>query len=454
MKNPSTLLITLMIVGSLGVCGVFALVLLMPEGPLSGLIPNNPKSGEPVRIIIQAPAIVYVGEEFDMLVSVYNDSSDVIDVEEIRFPLKLLEFNTVTDIFPGSLEQTGFDGQSTGFAINFKIGPGDNQEFKITMKPRGIADIMDDLLVEIDAQTNTVGFRLVVEQPQALAPTETPVTPTETATPELPTPTATPAGIPYQAVVKITSFTTRGSVNQTGSGTIISPDGIIITNAHIVEPERSSVEIGEIIVSMTVSPEEPPVDAYYAEVVRSDPDINLAILRLVRDMGDQPIDISSLNLAYLPLGDSDMVQIGDPLTILGYPLIGGQTITLVRGDVSGFTSEGRYGNHAFIKTSAGITSGASGGPAIDDQGRLIAISTQLGYGGNDEIVDCRILVDTNLDGKVNQNDSCIPVGGFINALRPINLGLYLIEAARITMQSSPTATSEIVGTASPTIESP
>jgi S1-C subfamily serine protease len=171
-------------------------------------------------------------------------------------------------------------------------------------------------------------------------------------------------------------------------------------------------------------------------------------------MGDQPIDISSLNLAYLPLGDSDMVQIGDPLTILGYPLIGGQTITLVRGDVSGFTSEGRYGNHAFIKTSAGITSGASGGPAIDDQGRLIAISTQLGYGGNDEIVDCRILVDTNLDGKVNQNDSCIPVGGFINALRPINLGLYLIEAARITMQSSPTATSEIVGTASPTIESP
>ena len=454
MKNPRTVLISLMIVGSLAVCAVFALVLLIPGGPLSSLIPQNPKSEKPVRIIIQAPAIVYIGEEFNMLVSVYNDSSEVIDVDEIRFPLKLLEFNTVTNIFPGSLNQTGFDGKTTGFAINFKIAPGDNQEFQITMKPRGNADIADDLLVGIDAQTNAVGFRLVIEQPQALAPTETPVTPTETATPEPPTPTPTPAGIPYQAVVKITSYTTRGSVNRTGSGTIISPDGIIITNAHILEPERANVEIGEIIVSMTVSPDQPPVDAYYAEVVRSDPDVNLAILRLVRDMGDQPVDTSSLNLSFLPLGDSDLVQIGDPLTIMGYPLIGGQTITLVSGDISGFTSEGRYGNHAFIKTSAGITSGASGGPAIDEHGRLIAISTQLGYGGNDEIVDCRVIVDTNLDGRVNQNDTCIPVGGFINALRPINLGLYLIEAARIAMQSSPTAPSVIVVTASPTIESP
>jgi S1-C subfamily serine protease len=454
MKNPRTILITLMIVGSLAVCAVFAMVLLIPDGPLSGLIPSNPRSDNPVRIIIQAPAIVYVGEEFNMLVSVYNDGSEVIDVNELRFPLKLLEFNTVKNIFPGSLNQTGFDGQTTGFEINFKIAPGDNQEFQITLMPRGSADIIDDLLIGIDSKTNPVGFRLVVEQPLALAPTETPVTPTETATPEPPTPTPTPAGIPYQAVVKITSYTTRGNINRTGSGTIISPDGMILTNAHIVEPERSNVEIGEIIVSMTISPEEPPLDSYYAEVVRSDPDVNLAILRLVSDMGEQPVDASSLNLPYIPLGDSDLIQIGDPLTIMGYPLIGGQTITLVRGDVSGFTSEGRYGSHAFIKTSASITSGASGGPAVDENGLLVAISTQLGYGGNDEIVDCRVLVDTNMDGRVNQNDTCIPVGGFINALRPINLSLYLIEAAKISMQATPTATSEITATASLTVESP
>jgi S1-C subfamily serine protease len=454
MKNPRTVLITLMIVGSLAVCAVFAMLVLIPGGPLSNLRLPIKQLNNPVRVFVQAPAIVFAGEEFDMLVGVYNDSSELITVDEIRLPLQLLEISTVKDIFPGSLNQTGFDGQTTGFEINYKIAPGQNQEFQITMMPRASADILGDLLVGIDGQLNPAGFRMVVEAPQALVPTETPVKSTETATPEPPTPTPTPAGIPYKAVVKLTSMTTRSRVYRTGSGTIISPDGIILTNANIVEPGQSSPEISEIIVSMTTSPDEPPVDTYYAEVVRSDLDINLAILRLVSDMGDQPIDRSTLNLPYVPLGDSDQIQIGDPLIILGYPLIGGQTITLVSGDVSGFTSEGRYGNRAFIKTSAMIASGASGGLALDQYGRLIAIPTQLGNGGNDDIVDCRVLVDTNLDGKVNQNDTCIPVGGFINALRPINLGLYLIEAARIAIQATPTVTIQTIPSTTATITSP
>jgi hypothetical protein len=67
---------------------------------------------------------------------------------------------------------------------------------------------------------------------------------------------------------------------------------------------------------------------------------------------------------------------------------------------------------------------------------MVAIPTQLG-GGGDDLVDCRILADTNLDGRINQKDSCIPVGGFINSLRPVNLGLYLIEAARISLEANP-----------------
>jgi hypothetical protein len=54
----------------------------------------------------------------------------------------------------------------------------------------------------------------------------------------------------------------------------------------------------------------------------------------------------------------------------------------------------------------------------------------LGYGGEDQFVDCRTLADTNRDGVVDDRDSCVPTGGFINALRPINLALPMIEAAR------------------------
>ena len=63
-----------------------------------------------------------------------------------------------------------------------------------------------------------------------------------------------------------------------------------------------------------------------------------------------------------PLGDSDALHLGDDILILGYPGIGGETITLTRGEVSGFHLCKRgYGNRAFIKTSATIAGGNSGG---------------------------------------------------------------------------------------------
>jgi hypothetical protein len=102
---------------------------------------------------------------------------------------------------------------------------------------------------------------------------------------------------------------------------------------------------------------------------------------------------------------------------------------LTRGEVSGFTSQPAYGQRAFIKTSATIAGGNSGGLAVDAAGNLIGVPTQLGYGGDDQYVDCRVLADTNRDGFVDDLDSCVPTGGFINALRPVDLAIPLIEAA-------------------------
>ncbi len=62
--------------------------------------------------------------------------------------------------------------------------------------------------------------------------------------------------------------------------------------------------------------------------------------------------------------------------------------------------------------------------------KMVAIPTQLGNGDNEEVVDCRVIADTNGDGNVNQRDACVPVGGFINALRPVNLAYEIIESAK------------------------
>jgi hypothetical protein len=137
-----------------------------------------------------------------------------------------------------------------------------------------------------------------------------------------------------------------------------------------------------------------------------------------------------LDLPYVELGDSDQIEIGTKLRILGYPGIGGETITFTEGAVSGFTQERGVEGRAWIKTDATIAGGNSGGMAVNPSGKLIGVPTRASSGAGGEIVDCRPVADTNRDGIVDEHDTCVPIGGFINGLRPINLALPLIEAAR------------------------
>jgi len=258
----------------------------------------------------------------------------------------------------------------------------------------------------------------------------TPIVTEAPAATELPEP---PSDQPiYRAVVQISALYSEHNdllVGWTGSGSIISPDGFILTNAHVVLPDKY-FPVDALGVSITEREDQPPVKMYYAEVIQADESLDIAVIRITKDIDGNPVDPASLNLPYVSIGNADELHLGDPITILGYPGIGGDTVTLTSGEVSGFTSEEGRGDRAFIKTSATIAGGNSGGLAADMNGHLIGIPTQLGYGGDDQFVDCRTLADTNRDGVVDDRDSCVPTGGFINALRPINLALPMIEAAK------------------------
>jgi S1-C subfamily serine protease len=203
-----------------------------------------------------------------------------------------------------------------------------------------------------------------------------------------------------------------------------------LTNAHIISQimdERADF----YMVSITEDPAEEPVDMYFAEPLIVDKDLDLAVLRIATDLKQKPIDPADLHLTPVPLGDSSALKLGDPLIIMGYPTIGGQTITLSRGEVGGFTLSSKLTEPAYIKTTAMISGGTSGGLALDQYGRLVAVPTQLGYGQReaDDLVDCRVAADTNRDGRIDGRDVCIPVGGFVNALRPVNLAKPLIDRA-------------------------
>lgn len=217
-----------------------------------------------------------------------------------------------------------------------------------------------------------------------------------------------------------------------GSGTIVDPQGLILTNCHVALPTAmgypGDYEYDVLVVALTVSSDEPARPTYLAEVAAYDPVLDLAVIRVTHDLDGSPVDPEDLDLPRTELGDADTLEVGDQLNIFGYPGIGGETITFTSGNVSGFTREAGIDGRAWIKTDATIAGGNSGGTAVDEDGLLVGVPTQGGV--TDEIVDARPVADTNGDGVIDDRDSAVPIGGFINGLRPVNLAVSLIEQAR------------------------
>ncbi|MEM7457231.1 MAG: trypsin-like peptidase domain-containing protein [Planctomycetota bacterium] len=217
----------------------------------------------------------------------------------------------------------------------------------------------------------------------------------------------------------------------TGSGTIVHPQGIILTNCHVANPRAmgmSSPPADRLGVAITERSDRPPALSYFAQVVSYDADLDLAVIRIVADVKGRRI--SKLNLPSVPLGDSENLDLGHRLSIFGYPGIGGETVTYTSGDVSGFSSEkGVRSSRAWIKTDATISGGNSGGTAVDKAGFLVGVPTQAAAGSGITPVDARPVLDTNKDGRIDQRDTPMAIGGFINGLRPINLAVPLLEKA-------------------------
>jgi S1-C subfamily serine protease len=159
----------------------------------------------------------------------------------------------------------------------------------------------------------------------------------------------------------------------TGSGSVITSQGHVLTNFHVLgDPDTGVLYNQEGVVFIAVSPPDlrgAPEIAYRAEIQEIDQVGDLALLRIVARQDDSPLP-ADFNMVSMPLGDSDTVRIGNDLTILGYPGLGGESITLTRGSVAGFLDA-----ENFIKTDAEINPGNSGGAAINRAGELVGIPT-------------------------------------------------------------------------------
>ncbi len=147
-----------------------------------------------------------------------------------------------------------------------------------------------------------------------------------------------------------------------GSGVIVSPNGYILTNNHVVE--------GATSVKVTLSDRR----EYTAKIIGTDPQSDIAVVK-IEAKNDLPV---------LPLSDSSKSQVGDICLAIGNPFGIGQTVTMGIVSATGRNSLGIESYEDFIQTDAAINPGNSGGALINARGELIGINTAIlsGSGAN------------------------------------------------------------------------
>jgi S1-C subfamily serine protease len=166
-----------------------------------------------------------------------------------------------------------------------------------------------------------------------------------------------------------------------GSGFVISDDGEIATNAHVVtDAEAAGGSGGTIHVAKEVYVQFADRNKVRARVVGFDPFADVALLK---------VDPGGLDLAPVSLGSTEDVEIGDPVAAIGSPF--GQDQSLSTGIVSAtdrsIDSLTKFSIDGAIQTDASINPGNSGGPLLDADGRVIGIDQQINTtsGGNEGV---------------------------------------------------------------------
>ncbi|MFJ8883471.1 S1C family serine protease [Streptomyces sp. NPDC102402] len=175
------------------------------------------------------------------------------------------------------------------------------------------------------------------------------------------------AGIASSALPSVVTLHVSGSAESgTGTGFVLDGKGHILTNNHVVAPAGST---GDITVTFSGGESAP------AEIVGKDSGYDLAVVKVTGVSGLKP----------LPLGNSDNVQVGDPVVAIGAPFDLSNTVTsgIISAKQRPITAGGEKGDGTDVsyvdalQTDAPINPGNSGGPLVDAEARVIGINSAI-----------------------------------------------------------------------------
>ena len=211
------------------------------------------------------------------------------------------------------------------------------------------------------------------------------------------------------SVVSVTQATSRGQGS--GTGFVLSADGYIVTNNHVVEGG------GDTVVTFADGTNEP------ATIVAGDPSRDLAVLRVDRD-----------DLVPLAVGDSDDLRLGDQLVAVGYALgLNGEpsvTAGILSAKNRTITAENGVQLVNLLQTDTAINPGNSGGPLLNERGEVVGINTAIAGGA--ENIGFAIAITPVMDVIDSLRDGSVPdraLMGVTTQPTGEGLGVEIVEIA-------------------------
>lgn len=216
----------------------------------------------------------------------------------------------------------------------------------------------------------------------------------------------------------------------TGTGVVITENGYIVTNAHVIYDSQYGAGLADNI-SVLINDDE----RYDAEVIGYDTDCDLAVLK-----------IKAEGLTPAEFGDSDSLKLGESVTAIGNPLGFELRNTVTRGIVSGLNRNITINEKSMnlIQTDTAINSGNSGGPLINKYGQVIGINSSKmssSYYGEASIEGIGFAIPSNevsaivddimeygyVTGKPQLGISCQDVTETVSKMYNMPIGVYVVE---------------------------
>lgn len=204
-------------------------------------------------------------------------------------------------------------------------------------------------------------------------------------------------------------------LRESGSGFLISNDGTVLTNAHVVKSAKYNKDL-KIELSFKLA--EDPDKKYEAEIVRFSKELDLAVLK-----------INGTFDKICTFADADSLQIMDDILVMGYPL--GKNIKATTGVLQAFQDIDNFGK--MLDISVDVDPGNSGGPVFNDKGEVIGIVTAEFWGYNFNLaIPVKLITqyislsdqDTKLKITTNPSEARIYVNGKYTGTSPVEIDFY------------------------------